>query len=55
LSEGDLVESINGIGLDASADLLRKIAESPQLELLVERSDGSEDRIAVPRGQILEV
>jgi len=54
LREGDLVQSINGIQLDASGALLREIARSRTLELAVERSDGTQERISVPREQIIE-
>jgi hypothetical protein len=54
LREGDLVQSINGAPLDASGKLLREIASSPEIHLLVERSNGRQERITVLRQQILE-
>jgi len=57
LREGDLVESINGVTFDApdaSGALLRELARSPQIELSVERSDGTPERITVPRQQLLD-
>jgi type II secretory pathway component PulC len=54
LREGDLVRSINGIGLADGGALLQEIARSPAVELSVERSDGTQDRISVPREQLFE-
>jgi hypothetical protein len=54
LREGDLVQSINGIGLGDSGALLQEIAGSRTIELSIERVDGSQDRISVPREQLLE-
>jgi hypothetical protein len=54
LREGDLVQSINGVGLDASGELVSEFIRSPQIELSVERSDGTQDSISVPREQIIE-
>ena len=57
LAEGDLVQSINGVPLDAeglAGQLLWSLTESSQLELEVERLDGRQQRVAVPRDQLLD-
>lgn len=62
LRDGDLVQSINGVGLqsiddmalDASGKLLEEFVRSPNIELQVERSDGTQGVIAVPREQIVQ-
>jgi hypothetical protein len=54
LREGDLVQSINGIGLAESGALLQEIAGSQSLELSIERSDGTQEQISVPRQQFRE-
>jgi type II secretory pathway component PulC len=54
LRDGDLVQSINGTPLDASGALFQQLIASPQVELRVERSDGSQQSISVTRQQIVE-
>lgn len=62
LREGDLVQSINGVGLqsindmelDASGKLLAEFVSSPRIELQVERSDGTQGVIAVTREEIIQ-
>jgi hypothetical protein len=54
LREGDLVQSINGVGLDASARLVEEFVRAPLVELQVERRDGTQAVIAVPREQIVQ-
>ena len=62
LRDGDLVQSINGVGLqsindmelDASGKLLEEFVSSPRVELQVERSDGTQGVIAVTREEIIQ-
>jgi hypothetical protein len=54
LRDGDLVRSINGVGLAESGALLQEIAGSQAIELSVEHEDGTQDLISVPIEQILE-
>jgi type II secretory pathway component PulC len=55
LREGDRVGAINGVALsssEAGSALLRALTESPEIELTVERSDGTPTRITVPREKL---
>ena len=56
LREGDLVQSINDVPFD-SPDLARELVWSlttgASVELEVERSDGSQERVSLPREQVL--
>jgi hypothetical protein len=54
LRDGDLVQSVNGVGLAESGALLQEIVGSQTIELSVEHVDGTQDRISLPREQILE-
>jgi hypothetical protein len=54
LREGDLVQSVNGIGLEDGAAVVEEVATAPALDVAVERTDGTQDHIAVLREQILE-
>ena len=51
LRDGDLVTSVNGVSLGeptATAEVLAGLAFSPELEMAVEREDGSEELLSVP-------
>ena len=57
LRDGDRVAAINGVSLaapDASGAILHALAQSPQVELSVEHSDGSPDKLTVPRDRLFE-
>jgi general secretion pathway protein C len=57
LREGDRVGAINGVALgspEAGNELLRALAQSPEIELSVERSEGTPSQIKVPRDELLE-
>jgi type II secretion system protein C len=57
LRDGDRVGAINGVALgspEVGSALLRALTEAPEIELSVERSDGTPTQIKVPREKLLE-